>query len=90
MGNVGKRKRLLFNVRLPEQAHFQVNLTFVVELEKIPFDDVVLYVLPDGRKSLSLKSPEHRVLGDAAVDSTLVAWVGCAGRIAFQSILSFV
>lgn len=37
MGNVGKRKRLLFNVRLPEQAHFQVNLTFVVELEKIPF-----------------------------------------------------
>lgn len=36
MRNVGKRERLLFNVKLPKLAPFQVNLTFVLELEKIP------------------------------------------------------
>lgn len=34
--NVGKRERLLFSVKLPKLAPFQVNLTFVLELEKIP------------------------------------------------------
>lgn len=91
--NVGKIERLPFYFRWPKQGHFQVNLTFVTELEKIPVGwcgPVCCSAWWQKEFQAENLRPGCQALGDATRDQALVAWRSYAGRrIAFQSLLFF-